>query len=79
MHECEGTAVAFEADTVGRDLEAVLEEGNRPREGDDADEWPGCGHMHLLEFEVAIPRKGHEDVGTYKEENGVKSVHCFFS
>ena len=40
LHEGEGTSIAFEADTVGWDLKGVLEEGYRPREGDDADKRP---------------------------------------
>ena len=50
------------ADPVGGDLEAVLEEGDPPASKNDEEE----GSAPLLQ--VAIPGKGHEDVGEGEED-----------
>jgi len=52
------------ADAVGRDLEAVLEEGNRPTHEDDLPE------RLVAKAEVAVPGKGHEDVGDGEKDYG---------
>ena len=43
LDEVEGTAIVDEADAVGGNLAAVLEEGDHPREGDDEVEGPVAG------------------------------------
>ena len=70
LHQVEGTAVAVEADPVRRDGEAVLEEGDAPREEDDEDERPAGGDLHLLEFEMTVPRECHEDVREHEHDDG---------
>ena len=40
LYEVEGATILDEADTVGGNLTAVLQEGDAPREYDDAKEWP---------------------------------------
>ena len=75
LHQVERTAVAQEADPVGRDGEAVLEEGDAPREQDDEDEGPSGGYFHLLQLEMAVPREGHEDVGKHQHQNSPKPFH----
>ena len=40
LNEVEGAAILDEADTVGRNLTAVLQKGDAPREYDDAKERP---------------------------------------
>lgn len=75
LHEGEGAAVALEAEAVGGHLGAVLEEGHAPRYEDDADEGPVADDFHFLEFQVAVPSEGHEDVRDDEEQYGVKSVH----
>jgi len=70
-----GTAVFAEADAVGRYLEKVLEQGNAP-----ADEYNGyqaqvAEPLHFVEFEVAVPGKGHEDVGEDEQSNGIQGFH----
>lgn len=70
-----GTAVFAEADAVGGYLEKIFEQGNAP-----ADEYNGhqaqiAEPLHFMEFEVAVPGKGHEDVGKNKQAYGVKSFH----
>ena len=70
LHQVEGTAVAVEADAVGRDGEAVLEKSDAPGEEDDEDERPAGGNLHLLEFEMAVPRERHEDVRKDEHDDG---------
>src|ERR1035438_3214428 len=52
------------ADAVGRNLEAVLEEGNAPTYQDDLPQ------SFAAEPEVAIPGKSHEDVGDNEQKDG---------
>ena len=70
LHQVEGTAVPVEADPVRRDGEAVLEEGDAPREEDDEDERPAGGDLHLLEFEMTVPGECHEDVREHEHDDG---------
>ena len=60
--ELDGSEAAV-ADAVGGNLEAVLEEGDRPADDDDFPE--GLA----LVFQMAIPGDGHEDVGTDEEND----------
>ena len=48
LDEVKRTTVLDEAETVGRYLTAVLEEGDAPREDDDANEWPVAAGARLL-------------------------------
>jgi hypothetical protein len=48
---------AVSADAVGRDLEAVLKESNRPTDEDNLPE------RLVAKAEVTVPGEGHEDVG----------------
>lgn len=71
----EGTAVFAEADAVGGHLKKVFEQSNAP-----ADEYNGyqaevVEPLHFVEFEVAVPSKGHEDVRKNQQAYGVKSFH----
>ncbi len=70
LHEVEGAARYLRADAVGRYHEGVFEQRQSPRQHDDADERPVLDEIHLLQLEVAIPGKRHEDVGEYEHEYG---------
>ena len=78
LNDVEGTSVAVEAESVCRYLTAILKEGNTPRKSDDTDEWPVAGNARLLETEMPIPSKRHEDVAQYKQDDGIETVHFFF-
>ena len=56
------------ADAVGGDLEAVLEEGDRPADDDDLPE----GDVAI--FEMSVPGEGHEDVGADEKKDGPHAV-----
>jgi hypothetical protein len=51
------------ADAVGRDLQAVFEKRDAPRDQDHGDQAGG------FEFEVAVPCESHEDVGGDQQED----------
>ena len=68
-------AVAREADPVGRNGEAILEESDAPGEENDGDQRPARGDLHLLEFEVAVPGESHEDVGADQHHDCPESLH----
>ena len=48
LDEVKRTTVLDEAETVGRNLATVLEEGDAPREDDDTNEWPVAAGARLL-------------------------------
>ena len=62
LHQSEGTAIAYVANAVGRNHEAVLQTGNEPRKEYHDKEWPIGGHTCFVEFQVAVPCKSHKDV-----------------
>ena len=70
LHEGEGTTGDLRANAVGGNHEGVLKEGHAPREDNDGNERPVFDDIHLLEFEIAVPCKGHEDIGADKHEHG---------
>ena len=43
---------------------------NAPREEDDGYEGPVATDARFLQLQVAVPGKGHEDVGQDEQENG---------
>lgn len=67
LHERKGAAIAFEANSIGRHLTAIFEESDSPREGNHANERPVAACTCLLQFEVTIPGKRHEDVACKQE------------
>ena len=78
LHQVERPAIALESDTVGRYGEAILEEGDAPGKQDDADQRPARGDFHLLQFEVPVPGKGHENIGTDQHKDGPECLHSRF-
>jgi len=75
LHEAEGTAVALEADAVGRHLAAIFKESDAPRENDDAQQGPIGRDARLLQPQVTVPGQRHEDVAAEKQQNGINSGH----
>ena len=68
LHKREGAAVNIRADAVGGDEERVFQHCYCPAYKDDEDErGRGADYLHLLQFEVAVPCKGHESVRYYKQ------------
>jgi len=63
LHQREGAAVAYKADAVGRNLAGIFGQRNAPRKEDDAKQGPVVNLVHFLKLEVAVPGKGHENVG----------------
>ena len=57
-------AEAVRANPVGRHLQAILEEGNAPADENDLPQ--GL----VAKSEVAVPGKGHEDVGEGEKNDG---------
>jgi len=51
------------AETVGRDLQAVLKKRDAPGDKDGLPKWDA------LEFEMTVPGKGHEDIGANEQKN----------
>ena len=80
LHQRIGSAIADEAQFVGWHLQGILEESDAPREYDDEPQGPTAGDVHLLKFQVSVPREGHEHIAANEQQNGVKSVHydCLF-
>ena len=67
LHKREGAAVNLRADAVGGDEERVFQHCYCPAYQDDEDErGRGADYLHLLQFEVTVPCKGHEGVRDYQ-------------
>jgi hypothetical protein len=63
LHECEGTAIAHEADTVGGHLTGILEESQTPADENDNVKWGVVrDELHLLQLQVTVPSECHEDI-----------------
>ena len=75
LDEVEGTAVLGITYAVGRDREAVLEEGDAPGEQDDQYERPARGDFHFAEFQMPVPGERHEDVRADKHQYGPNALH----
>lgn len=62
LNKRERTTIPYKTDTVGRYGHAIFNECYRPRENDDTDKRPIARYMFLLQFQVGIPSKSHENV-----------------
>ena len=63
LHQRERSSVALKTHSVGGHLQAVLEESDAPREENHEDKRRGVGEeTDVLQFQVAVPRQGHEDI-----------------
>ena len=63
LHQCERTSILHETDSVGGNLEKVLEKGDRPRKSHYTNERKGFKPTEcLLHLQVTIPGEGHKDV-----------------
>ena len=60
------------AEAVGGHLQAILEERQSPG---DQDRYRNRLALQELEFQVAVPGQGHEDIGTEQEEDGFHPGH----
>ena len=75
LDEVERTAVLGVTDAVGRDGEAVLEEGDAPGEQDDQDERPARRNLHFTEFQMPVPCERHEYVRTDEHKYRPNTLH----
>ena len=70
LNQGEGAAVVQKADAIGGHLTHVFKQGDAPREEDDGYEGPVATDTRFLQLQVAVPGKGHENVGQDEQENG---------
>ena len=71
LHQGEWSAVALETDAVAVHLADVFGKGKEPRGKDDDDEGGMVGDdAHGLEFQMAIPGKGHKTVADDQQQYG---------
>ena len=63
LHQRIRTAINLRTDTVSRNHERVLQQSQTPRKQDHQIERPILDlRIHLLQFQIAIPSKGHKNV-----------------
>ena len=62
LHQCERPAIIDESYTIGRYQKAVFDAGNCPRKEDYNIEWPVRGYACLIELQMTVPSKCHEDI-----------------
>ena len=77
LHEIEGTAVFDEADSVGRNQQALFKKSDAPGKEDNENKRPVRRNFHLLKLQVPIPCKRHEDVGKHQHQNSPKPFHKY--
>lgn len=75
LHQGKRPAVLLEADAVCRHLQQIFEQGDAPADEDDADESKALAPLHLLEFEMPIPRQRHKSVGQDEKAYGYEGFH----
>ena len=77
LHEAEGPAVDAAPDVVGGNHEEVFDEGDTPAGENHEDQRPVGADVHLLQLEVAVPGKGHEEVADDEKDDGDDSGFHF--
>lgn len=71
LHQCEGTTIAIEADTVAVYLANVLGKGKEPRGQNDENQRSMVRNdPHCLQLQMAIPGKSHETITDDQQSNG---------
>ena len=55
-------AIALETNFIGRHLHAIFKEGYNPRKCYYTDERPSVADVHLVKFQMTVPRKCHKHV-----------------
>ena len=75
LHDIEWHSVAVEAEPVGRDLGAILEEGHSPGQQDDHNQGPACRYLHFLELQMPVPGECHKNVGRDQQQYSKQSFH----
>ena len=81
LHQREWASVTRKTYSVGGYLARIFGQGDAPREDDDEPQGPRRNEFHLLQLQVAVPRKGHKDVRYDEQQYSVKYLHlclkCF--
>ena len=68
LHERKGTAITYKSDAVGRYLTGILKKRQKPADEDnDVERCVVRDKSHLLQLQMTIPSKCHEDVGNDKQ------------
>ena len=63
LHKRKSTAIAHEADTIGRHLTGILKECQTPADEDnDVERSVVRDKFHLLQLQVSVPSECHEDI-----------------
>ena len=80
LDQAERPSVSLETDAVRRNLERVLEQGNRPRKQDNGIQRPVRTDFHFLELQMPVPGECHEDIGNDQHPDGCQNfwIHRFF-
>lgn len=75
LNQCERTAVFGIAHAVGRHHKAIFQQGDTPTGDYHAHDSGFLKKRQMLEFQVPVPGKSHEDVGANEEENSGETAH----
>ena len=75
LHKRERSAIALETNFIGRHLHAIFKEGYDPRKCYYTYEWPSVADVHLVKFQMTVPRKCHKHVCSNEQKNRIKSVN----
>ncbi len=75
LQQAKRPAIFLITQSVGGHHEAIFHKSNKPTGQDEAKNPCFFKEFQVLEFQVAIPRERHEDIGEDKQEDGVEAFH----
>jgi len=75
LDERERAAVFAKSDPVGRNHEAIFQESDQPTHQYEARKAGFLKKFQVLEFQVPVPGKRHEDIGKQQQQNGINPFH----
>jgi len=77
LKQTERPAEFLVADAIGGHHQHVFKERDAPADEYDAEQAEVLTPVHLLEFQMTIPREGHEGVGGEEKRDGQQCFHDF--
>ena len=81
LHQRKRASVTRKTYSVGRYLARIFGQRDAPRKDYNEPQRPRRNEFHLLQFQVAVPRKSHKDVRYDEQQYSVKYLHlclkCF--
>ena len=75
LDQGKGATVAREPNAIGRNLQAILKEGDSPAEKYYGEQPPLCPGRMILETQVPVPSNGHESIAEDQKADAKETAH----